>query len=154
MKDPGGFRIDRPRRAAVDIRLMSAVTGKSDEPAVDKGWLKDRPVGQMVAAGDIRVVGEKDVAVVDVVGEGLEQGAHGKAAVAALDQHTVSLADERAFGVGDEIREIVVLAEDRAVRRAQHDLAHAPRDIVETVLGQRKDDRIGLHYSHPLINSG
>jgi len=150
MKDLGSLGVDGPRRAASDIRLMTTVTGESHKLTFGEGGLGYHPVGQVISIGNVRVIGEEDVAVMDVVAEGFDERPHRESAVAALDRYAVGLTDQRAFCVGDEIGEVVILAEDRAVRRAQHDLSHAPRDVVETVLGQRENDGVDGHRKPPV----
>ena len=148
MEDLGGLAVVGAGRAAADVGLVRAIAGEGDQAVADEDRRGDHPVGQMVAAGNIGIVHQEDVAFGDVVAERRDQGAHGKAAAGGMRRQAFGLADDVAVAAGDEAGEVVRLAEDRAERRLLHHPSHLPADMVETVLRQREQDGIDVSLVH------
>ena len=121
---------------------------KAKIAAVDEHRTAHDPIGQVVAAGHVRVARDEDVPRRDVV-EGREHSLDDQAAAAGVDRDAVGLADEPAAAVGEEAGEVVALVEDRAARRPQHHLAHALRDMVDPLLHERQRHRIEPHARAP-----
>ena len=117
--------------------------GEGDALAVMKDRPRDDPVRQVVASGDIGVIQQKHVLVLDGVAEGFDQGSQRQTAAARVDGDAIGLTDENAVRVAQKTREIVTLAEDRAACRACHDPAHLPGDVIQAVLYESQPNGVG-----------
>ena len=142
VEDLGGGWIVGACRSAADVGLMRAVAGEGDERAIDDHRPGDDPIGQMVAAGNVRIAQDEDVSFGDVAAEHFQQRSDRKASSARVDGNAIGLRYERAICIGDEAGEVVGLVEDRAARGAHHHPAHLAGDMIEAVLHQRQRDRI------------
>ena len=133
-----GERVVGAGRAAADVGLMGPVAGEGDQSLIGEDGACDHPVGQVVAAGQPRVVEHEDIAGLDVVFEVAQHRAHREAAAAGVDRDPVRLGDQPAVRPAHEAGEVVGLAEDGAARGAHHHVAHLPGDVVQAVLGKRE----------------
>ena len=148
MPDLGGLRVVRAGDPTADVGLVGTVAAEPDEVR-GKDRPGDDPIGEVVPTGYVGIGEKKDVVGRDVVAPAIDQGSHREPTASGVDRKPIGIGDERAVGAGDEAREVVRLAEDRAAGSSGHDPAHVLADLIQALLHQGKDDRIATPARRP-----
>ncbi len=122
---------------------MGAQAGVADEPAPVEGRPHHVHVGQ-VAAAEIRIVVEKNVAVVHVGCERGDDGAHRIGHRAEVDGQVGPLRHHLAADIEDAAGIVAGRLQQRGVGGLCQDHPHLLGDLVQTVLDDLEGGGIGL----------
>ena len=138
-RDADAFRVHVPRghgkrarRDAADVNPMTARHCEGDDIAVDEHRARKLHVGLVVAAAEIDVVGDDDVARLQVLhADRLDRGLGRHHRRAHHRRDVVALGDELHLGIEDRGGGIAARMDDRACRRAHHGDLHLARRRIE-----------------------
>ncbi len=146
--DLGRVHGDRPGREPADVDVMRHRRGVPLELAPVEDRLDHVHVRQVLAAEAVRVVGEEDVARVDVLAEVLPDVPHDRRERPELDGEGQPLRDQLAVAVAERRRVVHRVADDRRVRAAHHDERHLVGHRRERVLDHLERDGIDPDSGH------
>ena len=135
------------RERAAGIHLMAAAQSEEQQLAVIKDRADIAPIGKVaIVAAVIGIVGQEDVAGVDVAGEIANQILDGERGAEELHRQAGRNGDGSAIGAPDADGQILQLADQVVLRRAFDDVAHLLADGLHRMPdgGDRRCVDIGL----------
>jgi hypothetical protein len=129
---------------AADVRPVAIRLGEGDELAFDEHRPDDAHVAEMRAAG-IGVVGDEDVARVDVVLEAVDDRLAGKMQRADMDRDVTRPLHHRvALGVAQAVGEVATV-DDEGIAGAEQLLRHLVDEVAVGVFQNLEGDAIESH---------
>ena len=132
------------RRHAADVGVVRDVAHEGEQGAVVEHRHRHVDVGQVGAAGDVGIVGDEDVAVVDIAAELLEKLGHEPGHRGDVDgQRAFGLHDEPAGGVHDRRRMVAALLDVGGIGAPHEGDEGLVADRLEGVVKDLQGDGIG-----------
>ena len=151
LEDLGRGRRDRSRHPPADVADVDETPGPAQQLAVDEDRLPQIDVRKMRrhAPRGIRIVGDEDVAFLDVIAAGRNGRLHRHA-----DHHQHAVAARRGKDLAaarDQHGAVVLrLLDEHGMRGARHDLGHLVDDGLEPVEQDLQADLVVHHGSSPI----
>ena len=133
---------------------MRAIEGPEHTSLVDEHRHNNSHIRQVTTAV-IRVIQQEHVAQQDVVAEILDHFLRCPGHGANVNGNMLSLRDQPPIGIAKRHREVAATVEDLRIGSAQHRLAHFLDDARQSVLDDRRSDRIDFdcHDETPVLTS-